>query len=82
MSKLMTPRDVAEKLGMSPEHVRILIKTGQMRAYTFGSKKLPRYKVSEEQLEEFLSLRAIKEEGLRNFAPRSAKPTQPVKEFV
>ena len=53
---LFTPEDVAERLKVSSEHVRALIRTGRLTAVNLAvGKKRPLYRIRTEALAEFLA---------------------------
>lgn len=56
-ARLLTVRDVAERLRSNPETVRRWVRQGVLRAFRPGGTKLG-YRISEAELERFLSNRA------------------------
>lgn len=61
MSKVvtLTVREVATRLGVSTEHVRRLIRSGELRASNIGTTKRIVYRVREGALLRFLDAREV-----------------------
>ena len=57
MTALLTPSEVAVRLGRSYDHVLRLIHSGVLRAFDDGAGKIPRWRVSEDDLEAFIEAR-------------------------
>jgi excisionase family DNA binding protein len=56
---LLTPGEVAQRLRVTPEQVRCLIRRGQLAAVNVGTgPKRPLYRITPEAVEEFLSGRS------------------------
>ena len=56
--KLLTPEETAEKLRVTAEQVRCLIRKGQLAAINVGSgEKRPLYRITEHALHDFLDRR-------------------------
>ena len=56
--ELLTPEETAERLRVSAEQVRCLIRKGQLAAINVGSgKKRPLYRITEHALHDFLDRR-------------------------
>jgi len=62
--ELYSVREVAKKLGVNEQSVRSWIASGEMRCYNLSNGKGERkfYKISDQQLEEFLSQKENKGE--------------------
>lgn len=56
----LTPRQAAERLGVSVDHVRALIAHKMLNASNIGrGKKLPRWRIDEAEVEDFIQRRKI-----------------------
>ena len=70
MSRYVTPRQTAELMNVSQSHVQQLIKQGALRATNVGrGKKLPRYRVSVEEIDAFMQRRQIRKAPKRTRRP-------------
>ena len=56
---ILTEEEVAEKLGYSTSQIRNLIRKGKLKGYKFASS----YRVSEDDLQEFINKSIIKKEN-------------------
>lgn len=59
MNAQLTTGQVAERLQLNEEHVRKLIRRGQLKASNVGGKRRPSYRIDESAVEEFLRSRAV-----------------------
>lgn len=58
--KLLSPREVGQRLGLSDEQVRQLIRGGKLKAFNVGSgKQRARYRIAEKDIDEFLEGRRV-----------------------
>lgn len=59
MSAWLTIPQVAERLQLNEQHVRRLIRRGELKASNIGGDRRPSYRVEETAVEEFLEARAV-----------------------
>jgi len=79
MDGLLTPEEAAKKLKVTAEHVRALIRKGQLAAINVGTgKKRPLYRITQQALRDFLSNRYEPGPALR---PRRFKRHPPVEDL-
>ena len=58
--RLLTPGDVAERLRVTAEQVRCLIRTGQLTAVNVGTgPKRPLYRITPDAVNEFMARRSL-----------------------
>lgn len=77
--RLLTPDEVAQRLRVTAEQVRSLIRTGQLIAVNVGAgRKRPCYRVTPAALHEFLGGRRTEKPAP---ATRRSKPLPPVADF-
>ena len=77
--ELLTPEETAERLRVSAEQVRCLIRNGQLAAINVGSgKKRPLYRVTAHALNEFLDRRWQSGPAIRQ---KQFKRPLPVQDF-
>lgn len=66
MDRLLTPREAAEIVGVSTDHVRSLIKQGSLVATNVGlGKRVQRWRVSPDELQAFIRQRRNRPEPVR-----------------
>lgn len=53
-SRMLTPEGVADELAITPEHVRRLIRRGQLPAVNIGSPGRPTYRIFRDALDQYL----------------------------
>ena len=71
----MTPSEVAERLRVTAEQVRCLIRTGQLAAVNVGTgPKRPLYRITPDAVAEFLARRAQPVPVTRRHPPRRLAP--------
>ena len=77
--KLLTPEETAERLRVTAEQVRCLIRKGQLAAINVGSgKKRPLYRITEHALHDFLDRRWQPGSAMRK---KQFKRPPPVQDF-
>lgn len=59
MSVWLTIPQVAERLQLNEQHIRKLIRRGELRASNIGGAHRPSYRIEETAVEEFLQARAV-----------------------
>jgi len=74
--RMLTPPEVARRLGVEPEQVRAWIVRGELRGFNLAARQggRPRWKVDPASLEEFLSRRQAQPEPQRPKRTRTDKP--------
>ena len=76
--ELLTPGEVAEKLRVTAEQVRVLVRKGQLAAINVGTgAKRPLYRITPQALEEFLSRRWQPGPAVRARRRSSRRPAVP-----
>ena len=77
--ELLTPEETAERLRVTAEQVRCLIRKGQLAAINVGSgKKRPLYRITEQALHDFLDRRWQSVPAIRK---KQFKRPPPVQDF-
>lgn len=80
MTNIKTPAEVAKLLKVSESTVSAWITAGLMPAVNLGTEQRKRYRVSDEQLAEFMRRRTVNSDPTK-MRPR-AKPRRAVKQYV
>lgn len=79
VTNIKTPAEVAKLLQVSESTVSAWITAGLMPAVNLGTERRKRYRISDEQLAEFMRRRTVNGEPKKQ--PR-AKPRRAVKQYV
>jgi excisionase family DNA binding protein len=77
---VLTVRQVAAELELSPDRVRRLIVVGRLRAHDVSPTDTPRYLIERKDLEAFLVASVVGAKAPREKPP--AKPREPVQEAI
>jgi excisionase family DNA binding protein len=82
MPKILTVREVAERLAVSEDHVRALITSGRIRAIDVSAGKRPWYRIEEPELDAFIEAKRTNTlpTPFRK-PPRARRPRLQIKEF-
>ena len=77
--EFMSPPEIAEATGKSPDTVRGWIESGELEGFNGGNKVRPRWLVSQENWEAFIKKRSNRKPAGKSSRQRSPKP---IKQYV
>ena len=82
MARLLTPAEVAERLTVELDHVRLLIKRRLLIAVNVGTgPKRPTYRVEEEELEAFIESKRAAPTVLKERRRSRSREREPVHDY-